>query len=66
MRSLRAQVRYWPDAADCAPIAHRAALTLDLPWYSSADELQRMLSRALDDMPEAVPMDAYDAFSEWP
>mmetsp|Transcript_20198 Transcript_20198/g.51380 ORF Transcript_20198/g.51380 Transcript_20198/m.51380 type:complete len:99 (+) Transcript_20198:395-691(+) len=49
-------VRFWPNAADCAPIAHRAALTLDLPVYSSFDKLKQMLCRTLDDMAEAQSM----------
>jgi hypothetical protein len=54
------QVRYWPNANDCAPIAHRSALTLDLPWYSSLDKLKQMLCRTLDDMPDALPMNVYE------
>jgi len=59
-------VKYWPNATDCAPIAHRAALALDLPWYSSFDKLRQMLCRTLEDMPEAQPMSSYvpDDFEE--
>ncbi|KAG8470677.1 hypothetical protein KFE25_009098 [Diacronema lutheri] len=54
-------VRCWPGAQDCAPIAHRCALTLDLPDYKSFDKLKQMLCRTLDDMPEAMPMNVvYD------
>jgi hypothetical protein len=53
-------VRHWPNATDCAPVAHRAALTLDLPVYSSFDKLKQMLCRTLDDMAEALPMNVYE------
>lgn len=56
----RAQVKYWPSATDCAPVAHRAALTLDLPWYSSFEKLRQMISRTLDDNPETSLMASYE------